>query len=140
MIRINKKEYAWGDLHTYLYGKKIGGLRGIDYKVKQDKTPLHAAGNYARSVQHGRRDVDGTLTILQSELIALNLSARAAGYADALGLDFDVILVYVANGIVTTDKIIGVSITELPQGLKEGDPNMEIALPFVALDVEYDIL
>ncbi len=80
------------------------------------------------------------MTILQSELIALNKSAVAAGYVDLLDVDLDIQVSYVDSaGTLTIDRIVGASFSELPQGLKEGDMNQEIALPFVALDIEYNI-
>lgn len=75
---------------------------------------------------------------MQSELIALNQAARAKGYKDILDVDFDIVITYEAGLVVTVDKICSASITELPSGMKEGDAQAEISLPFVALDMEYD--
>lgn len=139
-MRINGQEYAWGDVVITLFGQPVLGIRGIDYKQKKNKEALYAAGRYAKSIQHGRRESEGTLTILQSELIALNKSAVAAGYKDILDVDMDILVSYVgSNGVTTIDRIIKASFSELPQGLKEGDMNQEIALPFVALDIEFNI-
>lgn len=44
------------------------------------------------------------------------------------------------NGVVTTDKVVNVSITEIPHGIKVDDLQMEIALPFIALDIKYNVL
>ena len=35
------------------------------------------------------------------------------------------------NGVITTDKVVNVSISEIPRNLKEGDLQMEVALPFI---------
>lgn len=48
-------------------------------------------------------------------------------------MDFDIIVTYEADLVVTVDKICCASLTESPSGMKEGDAQAEIALPFVAL-------
>lgn len=101
---------------------------------------VYASGNMGRAVQHGKREYDGTITVLQSELIALNIAAAAAGHKDALDLDFDIIVAYTGdNGVMVMDKIVNASITELPVGMKEGDFKSEHALPFIAMDVKNNI-
>ena len=136
-VIINQREYAYGDIQVWLFGQMVCGLRGIEYKPKKEKTTLHGAGRNPRAIQHGKREYEGTLTILQSELEALNRSARAAGYKDALDLDLDIIVVYASdNGVVTTHKISSASFSEMPLGMKEGDAFAEHALPYLALDVD----
>lgn len=135
------KEYAWVDLSVVLLGRPVGGIRGIEYKIKHQKEVLFGAGNKGRSVQRGKKEFEGTITLLQSELIALNRAAQEKGYEDITDVDFDLIVSYAPKGgLITTDKVINVSITELPYGLKEGDLQQEHALPFIALDVETNVL
>lgn len=140
MSYFNSKEYTFCNVEVFVLGRSIGGLRGIEYKKKKTKEVLFGAGHKGRAIQHGKREFEGTLTVLQSELIALDRAAKEAGLEDCLDLDFDISITYSGdNGIVTTDRIKGASITETPKALKEGDLSMEIALPFIALDVENDI-
>lgn len=143
LIKINNKEYGWGDVTVTLFGRPVLGITGIEYKLKQAKETRFGMGRTAKSIQRGKREVEGTITIMQSELIALNTAARANGNKDLLDVDFDIIVSY--NGgfmgtVATFDKIICASVTELPVGLKEGDMQAEIALPFLALDVDFDFL
>lgn len=139
-IIINRREYAWGDLQVWLWGQMVGGLTGIEYTTKKEKEALYGAGRSPRGIQHKRREYSGTLTIMQSELQALNRSARANGYKDILDVDFDIVVVYLsAEGVVTTDKICVASISEIPAGMKEGDAKSEHALPYVAMDIRYNV-
>jgi hypothetical protein len=39
--------------------------------------------------------------------------------------------------VMVTDRIIGLQFTEKPKEMKQGDKNMEITLPFICLDIEY---
>ena len=137
----NSNEYAWVDINVVLLGREVVGLRGIEYKVKRQKEALFAAGKKARGIQKGKKEYEGTVTLLQSEIIALDRAAQEKGYEDITDIDFDVIVSYLPeNGVVTTDKIVNVSITETPRGMKEGALQMEIALPFIALDVVSNVL
>ena len=137
----NSNEYAWVDINVVLLGREVVGLRGMEYKVKRQKEAVYATGKKARGIQKGKKEYEGTITLLQSELIALDRAAQEKGYEDITDIDFDVIVSYLPeNGVITTDKVVNVSITEIPRGMKEGDLQMEIALPFIALDVVSNIL
>ena len=137
----NSKEYSFCDVSVYALGRPIVTLRGIEYKTKKNKEVLYAAGETPRSIQHGKREVEGTVTILQSDLIALNRAAQEARKTDCLDLDVDLVITYASeDGIVTTDKIIQASFTEDAYSMKEGDLYMECPLPFIAMDIKKNVI
>lgn len=141
MDSFNSKEYAWIDVTLVMLGKPVTGLRGIEYKMKRQKEALFATGKKARGIQLGKKEYEGTITVLQSELIAMQTAAKAKGYDDVTDLEFDAIVSYVPeSGVVQTDKIVNLSITEAPYAMKEGDLFQEIALPFIACDVEPNVV
>lgn len=124
-----------------LLGKPVAGLRGIEYKSKRAKEALFATGKKARGIQMGKKEYEGTITVLQSELIAMQAAAKQAGYDDITDLEFDIIVSYISeSGIVQTDKVVNASVTEAPNSIKEGDLYSEHALPFIACDVEYNVV
>lgn len=137
----NSKEYAWIDVQVVLLGRPVIGLRGIAYKTKRQKEALFATGKKARGIQFGKKEVDGTITVLQSEFIAMNRAAKEKGYDDITDIEFDVIVSYLPQtGIIQTDKVVSLSITEGGHDIKEGDLYQEIALPFIACDVEFNVI
>lgn len=138
-IIINQTEYTYGNVNVYLFGQRVGGLRGIDYKTSQKTECVRGAGNYARGIQSGEIEYNGTLTILQSELEKLTRSAIAKGYDSIVGVPFDIVVCYSNTGAVTTDKIYSAVISEMPKSMKVGDMHSEHALPFIALGIEYDV-
>lgn len=141
MSTFNSKEFAWIDVNVVLLGKPVTGLRGIEYKSKRQKEALFATGKKARGIQMGKKEYEGTITVLQSELIAMQAAAKAKGYDDITDLEFDIIVSYVSeSGVVQTDKVVNASITEAPNNMKEGDLYSEHALPFIACDVEYNVV
>lgn len=139
-LKINENEYAWGDGQLRMLGRQVGHFTGIEYKVSQEKEQLYAAGRHAVAIQRGRVKVEGTLTLLQSEVIALTRAAKEQGYDNILGLSIDLVMTYAsADGVSTTDKIVSAEFTEVPKTSKEGDMKMEVAMPFLALDLQEDI-
>lgn len=141
MSKFNSKEYAWIDVNVVLLGKPVTGLRGIEYKSKRQKEALYATGKKARGIQLGKKEYEGTITVLQSELIAMQAAAKAKGYDDITDLEFDIIVSYIPEGgVVQTDKVVNASITEAPNSIKVDDLYSEHALPFIACDVEYNVI
>lgn len=141
MVKINLKEYAWGDIQVIMFGRPIVGLKGIEYKTKKDKELNYGAGRNAYGIQHGRRANEGTLKICQSELQALNDAAKAQGYKDILDVDMDIVVSYIPEDSVaiTIDRIICASFSEMPKGMSNGDMSSEHSMPFVCLDIEYGV-
>lgn len=138
-MAFNSKEYSYCDVQATILGRPLTGLRGIEYTAKKSKEALFGAGVNPKSIQHGRREYEGTLTVLQSEMEALNRAAKEAGYTDCLDLEFDIVVTYTSGETVTTDIIRCASITEFPKGMKEGDLNSEHALPFIALGIDTNL-
>ena len=141
MGKFNSKEYAWIDVNVVMLGKPVTGLRGIEYKSKRQKEALYATGKKARGIQLGKKEYEGTITVLQSELIAMQAAAKAKGYDDITDLEFDIIVSYIPEGgVVQTDNVVNASITEAPNSIKVDDLYSEHALPFIACDVEYNVI
>jgi hypothetical protein len=139
-MKFNSKEYNWNSLKAFFLGRLVTGIRGVEYKKTLDKEALYAMGGQPRAIQHKNSAYEGTITLLQSEVIALNRAAVAAGYKDCTEIEFDIVVSYAQNGVITTDRIVQASITEDPRSFKQGDAFMEIALPFIALDVEDSVV
>lgn len=133
-MSFNSRQYEWGDLTIVLGGRDITGIRGIKYSEKYEKEPLHAKGRNPQSIQTGNISIEGEITLLQSELIAL----QKAGNGSIGGLNVDAVVSYgnpALGDAMTTDRIVNISFTESPKELKQGDKFMEITLPFLALGV-----
>lgn len=131
----NSREYEWADLTLVLGGRDITGFRGIKYTEKAEKEPIFGKGRHAHSIQTGNVTVEGEITIFQSEAIAL----EKAGAGSILGLNLDGVVSYgdpSTGSAMTTDRIVGISFTEAPKEIKQGDKFMEITIPFIAIAVK----
>ncbi len=135
----NSKEYSWSNLEVVALGRKFLGIRGIEYKPAREKEAVYGAGDKPMGIQYGNKSYDGTLTLMQSELEAMIRFARQNGYDDITDFEFDIVVAYVpkGGGPVVVDVVKFASISEVSKNLRQNDKFMEIALPFIALGVEY---
>lgn len=131
----NSREYEYADISVIMAGRTVTGFRAISYTKSQEKEALYAKGNRPHSIQHGNKSYEGSITLLQSELEALELASGG----DALDASFDLMVSYgnpMKGDVIQTDYIKGAEITEIPKGMSQGDKFAEIELPFIALDVK----
>lgn len=139
-MKINGKEYSWGDVEVVMLGRPVLGITGIKYKSAQEKEHSYARGNKPHSIQKGNKTFDGSITLLQSEVEAL-LRAVGAGKSLEDIAPFDILVTYLpAEGVpIVTDSIKLAEFTECEKALAQGDKKMEVELPFLCLDIEYNI-
>ena len=138
-MTFNSKQYAWANLEVVALGRKITGLRGMEYRTAREKELVYGSGDKPQGIQHGNKSYSGTITLLQSEVEALARFSKEQGYDDITDVEFDIVCAYVpkGGGPIVTDVVKFASITEIPKSLRQNDKFMEVALPFIALDVEY---
>ena len=141
MSGFNSKEYSWSNVEVSYLGRLITGIRGVKYKVSHEKEALYARGSKPHSVQSGNKSYEGEIKLLQSEVDALNVAAKDAGFDDLTDFSFDIAVAYTPKNLAESTKILNKSIksaeiTEFEEGMEQGDKFMEITLPFVALDIK----
>lgn len=69
------------------------------------------------------------------------VAAKAANpLATVLDLIFDVQVQYVKGTDIVKDRIVAAQFTKMSKGMKQGDTDMTIKLPFVAEDIIYAIV
>ncbi len=134
-IKINGVNYDWGDV---VIANTLTGLNyscvSIDYKKKQDKGLVYGLGNEPIGTGNGTVSYEGTITLKKPEVEKLNLAAKALGFNDILGLPgaaMNIVVVYMNGYDLATDVLVGVCFKELPNGVKQGDKTIDIALPFI---------
>ena len=138
-MAVDTREYEWSDVSLNLGGRDVTGIRGIKYSEKIEREPLYAKGRYPHSIQGGNVSYEGEITLLQSEMEAL-IQAGNGSLLRLKGLTAVVNYGDPLNGdAVITDKVEGIYFTESPKELKQGDKNMEITLPFVALRLKQHV-
>jgi len=141
MVNINGTEYGWVDVKVILPGKSVpvDGITAIRYKVKREKKNIRGRGSRPVARGRGMKDYEGGITLLQSEVEALQRSVGPGKDLTDIA-PFTITVAYaMEGGPITTDHLVFTEFTEYEKGLKEGDFNMEIELPLMIGDIEYDV-
>ncbi|MDM1033824.1 hypothetical protein HXZ91_04935 [Myroides odoratimimus] len=134
-VIVSGRQYEWGDITLILGNRDMTGITGIKYGKKAEREASYAKGRYAHSIQTGNISCDGEITLLQSDVIALQKSSKDGCL---LSLNLDAIVNYgdpSQGDMMRTDRIIGLRFTEDIKDWKQGDKRAEITLPFIALRV-----
>lgn len=140
MKDFNSIEYAWKDIEVVMLGRPLARILEIEYTIDSEKKPIYGRGKKALGIQSGNEKAAGSITIGQSELEALIKKAKKIHPTIKItDLSFDVNIGYLAATEIIRDRVIGFTITNLPKSMKQGDTDMQVKLPFLALDIDYDI-
>lgn len=144
MTIINGRQYEFADLSLILGGRDVVGMHGIKYTEKQEKELLYGKGNQPLSIQKGNRSYEGEITLLQSELETLKLLARQqTGRSSILSLNLNAVVCYgnpLHGDAMITDRLFGIQFTEEEKALSQGDKFMEITIPFICTDIQYQTI
>ena len=135
------KEYGWKDVSVVVLGRTIEGITDVKVKRKVTKERQYGRGNKAQAIVSGNEEISGSLTLLQSELQAINSAIISVDPQLNLGkVAVDVIINYEnSEGQSATDSVIGVEVEEYEKAMAQGDTMMKVELPFMALDFKENI-
>lgn len=136
-MAFDSKQFAWSNVEVFMMGKLLTAIRGVKYKAAQEKEHLHGRGSEPLSIQSGNKTYEGEITLLQSEVEALERAAGAGN--DIFDLPgFDIVVTYVpkTGAGLTSDIIKGAELMESEKGMLQNDKFAEIAIPFMALKIE----
>lgn len=139
-MAFNSKQYAWSNVEVVLFGRPLTAIRGVKYKAAQEKEVLYGAGDKPLSIQAGNKTYEGELTLLQSELEAIQQAAgKGCDVTDIPA--FDIIVTYKMQGAgaLIRDVVKFAEFTEVEKSMSQGDKFMEITLPFIALDIQKNV-
>jgi hypothetical protein len=133
-------EYAWADIKVVMLGRPVIGIRGVRYKVTRTKTNIYALGSKPVARTRGNKEFEGELVLLQSELEAIQKGlAKGQDITDIK--PFDIVVSYAPNdgGQIVTDMMKAVEFLEVEKGMNQNDPNMELTLPVIIGDIQYNV-
>ena len=131
----DSREYEWADLSLILGSEDIVGIRSIKYKEKIEREPMYAKGRNPQSIQSGNIMYEGEIMMTQSSYEKL----VKVGKGTVLSLALDGLFAYgnpSEGNAVLTKRATGIRFTEAENSLKQGDKFMEVALPFVCLNIK----
>lgn len=133
-------EFQWKDIKVTMLGRTFERITDVTYEKEIEKKAIYGRGSKVKGVQQGNEKNTGDLTLGQSEVEAMLLAAKATNpMATILDLSFDIQVQYQQGDDLIKDRIIGAQFTKLPKGMKQGDTDMNIKLPYIAEDILYNI-
>lgn len=133
-------ECAFKHVTIKLLGRTITGLRGFSFKETVEKEHLYGAGANPIDIQEGNSKEDGNLKLLKFEVDLLNDAARAAGFKNILHVPHTAILITcsfkkTATSAMRVIEAVGIAFTELPREMEQNAKQMDITLPFLAMQI-----
>ncbi len=135
---MDTRQYEWSQVTLILDNDDIVGVRAIKYSEKMDKEYVRGKGNKPLDIKGGNISYEGEITILQSELEKL----IAKGNGSVLGLRVDAVVSYgnpSKGDLLLADRIEDLEFTDNAKEMKQGDKFQEITLPFMCLNINYQI-
>ncbi|MDI3319131.1 hypothetical protein [Pinibacter soli] len=145
-LKVNGIEYEWGDVTITAMGRTFERVLEIEYDVEVEKKQIYGRGRKVKGIQRGNEKPTGSITLGQSEVEAMIRKAQEMNpQAKLTDLVMDIQICYLSgvsasrNGTdLVRDRLIGVEFTQQPKSMKQGDTDMNIKLPILFMDAQYN--
>lgn len=140
MGQFNTTEFQWKNLTLVAMGMTFEAVTEVEYDVEVEKKYVYGRGAKPRGIQSGNEKPSGSLTVKQSLLEALIRTAQKEDKnAKLTDIVFDIQVQYLKGTEMVRDRIVGAEFTKQPKSLKQGDGEMDVKLPFMAMDIKYNV-
>lgn len=134
MALIDTRLYSWAECEIRLNGQFLIGVTGVRWDDQQEKEYVYGKGNSPLAIKNGNERVEGSITLLQSDLERLKDMAPLGKMTKFVGIDLQVAFANI-GGMVVRYSIIGLGFTSEPMAIAQNDKFMQVELPFMALQV-----
>ncbi|MGN7820936.1 hypothetical protein HGH92_21605 [Chitinophaga varians] len=137
----DSKECTWANMKVVVMGQELTGIRGIKYKLSQEKEHLHGAGDEPIGIQRGKRTYEGEIKLLKFQFDRLVDIVRLSQGRDLLDFSGDIVVAYVKEdgSLPRTDLIKGFQFKEFEKGWEQGAKFMEITLPIIFMGLQQNM-
>lgn len=134
---INGHEYGWADIAVSIAGPIVTGITGIEYDDDQEIVNVYGAGRYPVSRGKGRITCSGKITLLTSEVIALQKKAPNGRLQDIA--PFPIIVSYIPDdgGEVVVDKLRNCQFKTNKRNWAEGDTSKPVDIDLIISHIEW---
>lgn len=137
---INGIQYGFQDIKLVLLGRPTSSLTKVSYTVKREKKNIITNSKKPHTRARGPESYEGSLGFTQAELEALQRVAGSNRKLTDIPM-FDIVISYAQEdgGMVVTDVLKDCEFTETKKEMKAGDMNMEVELPIIIGDIQYNV-
>jgi hypothetical protein len=136
---MNTNEYSWADIEVVMLGRPVIGITSVMYKTSRGKTNVYGRGKKPVARVRGQEEYEASITLNQSEVEALQQSVGKGKKLTDIP-PFDITIVYAPENSVqlTTDVLRFCEFTEVEKALNNQQDNMEVTLPLIVGDIDYN--
>ena len=134
---INGAEYGFGNISIQIENVPVIGATAISYSESADVQPIYAQGRQAVAYGYGNYTCEGSISVLGSEIIALQSAARAQGFADgsiSQLAPMTITISYIPSegqGLPVVDTLHDVVLLSDSRGLSQGDASITVEIPIL---------
>jgi hypothetical protein len=131
---INGVGYSWAQITIKIGGVAVSGVQAITYGDKQDISDVYGAGPYPVERVEGKITSSCSMTMLMSEVEALQQSVPSGRLQD-IG-EFDIVVSFEpGNGIVRTHKILNCRFLDNTRKMKSSDQTIPIDMTLICSQI-----
>lgn len=133
-------EFSWCDLSVAAMGRTFERIMEVEYDVKVDLKQFYGRGKKVKGIGDGNEKPEGSITLGQSEVEAMIRKAQETNpNAKISDISFDIQIIYLKGTDIVKDRIVGARCNGQPKSFKQGDTDMQVKLPFLAVDIFYNV-
>jgi hypothetical protein len=92
---INGRAYSWADVHINILNTRVIGVKSISYDENEEMQDNFGAGNRPVNRSFGKIETEGSITLMMSEIEALQDASPTGRLQDIP--EFDIIVSYLPN-------------------------------------------
>lgn len=129
-VLINGKAVDWSDISVNLLGRKVEGIKGINFKTTQAKQNNYGAGNQPISRSRGNKESSGSINLTEAEINAIK-SALPPGKVIEDILPFPIVVSWKVNGVFTSYTLTHCEFTECGLDMQQGGMDASYNIPLV---------
>lgn len=137
---INGNAYAWEDVKVLIDGTVIPlvGIKSIEYTTEKNHYNIHGAGDSPVELGRGLKNHNGSITLLQSALEALQAALNPG--EDVTKPVYNFTVAYAPEGAsAKVDRLVACRFTSVPKAIGHDNTHMEITLPMVIGEIKYNV-
>lgn len=135
-MNFNNQSYDFGQASFFMLGRQVQGITGISFSSSQEAQFNYGAGNEPQTVSRGKKTLEGTISLMAFEVVALE-KAIGAG-KDLLDLPlFDMTITFGNDPSQISSRLIrGIKITKYDVSIDSDNVTDTVAIEFIAGSIE----
>lgn len=131
-MAINSRNYSWSEAEIRFLDRSPVAIVAFSFTRRKRKDNIYGRGSEPIGRTRGNKEYEGSITLLQSEYEALEDLAQEQGVNDPLDLaPFPISVAWDNGSQISAYTLEYAEFLEIPMGMSQDDPNMEIELPVI---------